>query len=205
MPTPAYVCSANVRVRSTIRGRSTLWKHRVMPDDTERRAPSTLQTGWLNKGVLRDLRALGVRPFEGRQSRLPLLRVRLQPFRRGREIGPLGKVPPPWHPAPASRRVGALKQDQVPNPPALSWVLVRGRGVPRVRLVETMTSCGLARGRFRFSLPRWREPNPPLGSAEAGAITNPSSSQSSTEEGYRCAVSCRSSDSSRHPSSSPTR
>ena len=30
---------------------------------------------------------------------MPLLRMRLQPFRRGRgSTGPLGQVPPPWHP-----------------------------------------------------------------------------------------------------------
>jgi hypothetical protein len=118
MRTPAYACSANVRVHSSTRGRPTLWKHRVTRNDIERRAPSSFETGWLNQGVLRALRALGVCPFGGRQPGLPLFRLRLRPFRRGREIGPFGKVLPPCHPAPAPRRVGALKQDQVPNPPA---------------------------------------------------------------------------------------
>jgi len=39
-------------------------KHRVTPNDTERRAHSTLETGRLNQGVLRDLWTLGVRPRE---------------------------------------------------------------------------------------------------------------------------------------------
>ena len=30
-------------------------KHRVTLNDTERRAPSTLETGWLNQGVVRTL------------------------------------------------------------------------------------------------------------------------------------------------------
>lgn len=69
-------------------------KHRVTLNDTERRAPSTLATGRLNQGVLRGVWPLGVRPRG--QSGVPLLRVRLQPFRRGRgSTGPLGQVPPP--------------------------------------------------------------------------------------------------------------
>jgi len=70
-------------------GRAGRSKQRVTPNDTERRAPSTLATGRLNQGVLRDLWTLGVRPRG--QSGVPLLRMRLQPFRRGRgSTGPLG-------------------------------------------------------------------------------------------------------------------
>jgi hypothetical protein len=100
-------------------GRARMSKHRVTPNDTERRAPSTLETGRLNQGVLRDLRTLGVRP-RGR-SGVPLLRVRLQPVRRGRgsATGPPRQGPSPLPGIRACSPEGwGTDLVSVPNPPA---------------------------------------------------------------------------------------
>ena len=55
MHTPASACSRSAHVHFSTRVRAGLRKHhRVTPNDIERR-PSTLETGWLNQDVLRDL------------------------------------------------------------------------------------------------------------------------------------------------------
>ncbi len=118
MPTPDRACSAIARVHFSPRRRARMSKHRVTPNDTEHRAPSNLETGRLNQGDLRDLWTLGVRPCGQQRSALPLLRVRLQPFRRGRGTGPLGTGPSSLTSAPALRRVGDTDTRSVPHPPA---------------------------------------------------------------------------------------
>jgi hypothetical protein len=62
---------------------------------------------------------------------VPLLRVRLQPFRRGRgSTGPLGQVPPPWHPRLLPEGLGHRYEIGSPTLRLRPRSLDTGSGVP---------------------------------------------------------------------------